>query len=754
MTTRYSLIAVLLCAGALHAQPTTVEVKDTVYRAVDTNSGTGTHADWNINLAGNVGATGATGATGPSGPTGPAGPTGATGVAGPTGATGATGATGPAGSSAFSALTSSTNTTAAMVVGSGASLATSGTGSITASAAVTSIPLTTPKITTGITDANGNVFVATSSTASAVDSITVTNAATANPATVAVSATGSDSNINLNIVSKGSGVVELNGTAVGTASTQNTGTSGATLPFLNGANTWSGRNTYGGGNLFAAGVNAQTGTTYTIVTTDEFKLVTYSNALAIAVTLPVATTAGFGAGALFPQKNIGVGTVTITPTTSTINGNATLVLTTNQDATIYSDGTNYFATVDTGTGNTVTGGTCTNQLASAIAAVTGVPTCSTVVSTMTDSSIAHTGVDVNTSYQVTATHLAAALPINQGGTATTTGVAGAIPNSSTTSAATWTATPTLGASGTLGSVTMGNATSGLLTLEPATGALGTVTVSIPAATDTLVNLAGTQTLSNKTFVAPALGTPASGVATNLTGTASGLTAGTATNVAGGAAGEIHYQTGSGTTGFSAAGTANQIALSGGTGAPTFIDFPERFYIPAANCNNTTAGAGWSIGSGGTVTCRAGTNNLGGYITITDTSSTFAQFTLTLPEDWDTATRPYIRFFFSSATDTTNGHTVIPQIKVSCPTAADGSVSDDATFSAAQSSSTVTFGASAVANGFYNGSNVQIGSTQMTGCIAGGLMIVQVGRATDTATGNINFYGAAVTLPRLLAVQAN
>lgn len=92
---------------------------------------------------------------------------------------------------------------------------------------------------------------------------------------------------------------------------------------------------------------------------------------------------------------------------------------------------------------------------------------------------------------------------------------------STSATPTYTSTPQLGASGTLGSVTMGNATSGLLTLEPATGALGTTTVSIPAATDTLVNLTGTQTLANKTLtsptlVTPALGTPASGNLSNCT----------------------------------------------------------------------------------------------------------------------------------------------------------------------------------------------------------------------------------------------
>jgi hypothetical protein len=80
----------------------------------------------------------------------------------------------------------------------------------------------------------------------------------------------------------------------------------------------------------------------------------------------------------------------------------------------------------------------------------------------------------------------------------------------------------LGASGTVGSITLGNGTSGLLKLQPQAGALGTPTVLIPAASDTLVNLTSTQTLTNKTltspiFTAPVLGTPASGVGTNITG---------------------------------------------------------------------------------------------------------------------------------------------------------------------------------------------------------------------------------------------
>lgn len=82
-----------------------------------------------------------------------------------------------------------------------------------------------------------------------------------------------------------------------------------------------------------------------------------------------------------------------------------------------------------------------------------------------------------------------------------------------------------------------------------------VTLTLPAVTGTLATLAGIETLSNKTFVGPALGTPISGVLTNCTGTASGLTAGTVTtnaNLTGpitssGNTTAVGAQTGSGST---------------------------------------------------------------------------------------------------------------------------------------------------------------------------------------------------------------
>jgi hypothetical protein len=148
--------------------------------------------------------------------------------------------------------------------------------------------------------------------------------------------------------------------------------------------------------LFSS-VNPQTGTSYAIKdsattgATDRGTLVTLKNAGAVAVSIGQA-----GGSSLFPADwftfllNLGAGTVTLTPTTSTVNGAATLTLATNQWCILFSDGANYEALVYNPAGGGVWGSitgtlsaqtdlqTALNLLAPlANAALTGNPTAPT-----------------------------------------------------------------------------------------------------------------------------------------------------------------------------------------------------------------------------------------------------------------------------------------------------------------------------------------------------------------------------------------
>ena len=83
----------------------------------------------------------------------------------------------------------------------------------------------------------------------------------------------------------------------------------------------------------------------------------------------------------------------------------------------------------------------------------------------------------------------------------------------------------------MASVIVAGDVSGTCTLQ-APSAAGSTVLTLPViAADTLAGIAATQTLTNKTLVAPALGTPASGVLTNCTGVpASALPAGSVLQV--------------------------------------------------------------------------------------------------------------------------------------------------------------------------------------------------------------------------------
>ena len=101
-----------------------------------------------------------------------------------------------------------------------------------------------------------------------------------------------------------------------------------------------------------SGVNAQTGTSYTLVAADTTRVVTFNNASPVAVTLPNGSNNGFGAGRVFMLINLGSGLVTVTCSGCTVNGSTTIQLSTGQSAEIYGDGTNFAALVTSSSGTT------------------------------------------------------------------------------------------------------------------------------------------------------------------------------------------------------------------------------------------------------------------------------------------------------------------------------------------------------------------------------------------------------------------
>jgi len=72
---------------------------------------------------------------------------------------------------------------------------------------------------------------------------------------------------------------------------------------------------------------------------ESLQLVVVNSASAYTYTLPTASTCP--TGTVFQLKNIGLGTLTLSPSSGTVNGAASITLTTNMAVEVYDDGTNY-----------------------------------------------------------------------------------------------------------------------------------------------------------------------------------------------------------------------------------------------------------------------------------------------------------------------------------------------------------------------------------------------------------------------------
>jgi hypothetical protein len=119
--------------------------------------------------------------------------------------------------------------------------------------------------------------------------------------------------------------------------------------------------------LLAMTQNAQTGVTYSFVLTDFTKLVTLSNASAVAVTLPLEATVAWPTGTQLRLLNVGAGTVTVAGAVGvTINGTP-LTLAQFKGANLIKTGTNTWVMLPFSSGTA----------AAVVSSTTGSPTITT-----------------------------------------------------------------------------------------------------------------------------------------------------------------------------------------------------------------------------------------------------------------------------------------------------------------------------------------------------------------------------------------
>jgi filamentous hemagglutinin len=208
-----------------------------------------------------------------------------------------------------------------------------------------------------------------------------------------------------------------------------------------------------------------------------------------------------------------------------------------------------------------------------------------------------------------------------------------------------------------------------------------------------------------------------------TGVATGL--GNNTNGAGGFTTTDGTKTLTGTT-LDAEGTGNVITI------------PKRIWLPAAGCNNATAGPVWDLPTtnAAVAACVTGTNTQKGVLDFADASNLSAQITYKLPSTWAGAVDLNIKWFTTATTGD-----VVWQSQTICVADAE---TDDPAFNTADAFAADT------AKGTTNQTNdVSDTGITMTGCAAGELLHLKIFRdsahASDTLAATARLIGVELVV---------